>query len=70
MPKEFLRLRVIPGEEAPGEAGISTSKSCSRASYEVLLVFAVKKLVDVYVANIAGPQASQLVILTRFAKCL
>ncbi|KAL0046100.1 hypothetical protein WJX82_002447 [Trebouxia sp. C0006] len=40
MPKRFLRLRVIPGEEAP-----------------------VKELVDVYVANIAGPQASQLVKL-------
>ncbi|DBA68567.1 TPA: hypothetical protein ACH3X2_14320 [Trebouxia sp. C0005] len=40
MPKEFLKLRVIPGEEAP-----------------------VKELVDVYVANIAAPQASQLVKL-------
>lgn len=40
MPKKFLRLRVIPGEEAP-----------------------VKDLVDVYVANITGPQASQLVKL-------
>jgi hypothetical protein len=32
--------------------------------------FAVKELVDVYVANIAGPQASQLVMLTRLCKCL
>ncbi len=59
---------MIPGEEAPGEAGVGTSKPCSRASYEVLIVFAVKELVDVCVANIAGPQASQLVMLTPFAK--
>ena len=70
MPKRFLRLRVIPGEEAPGEAGVGTSKSCRRAPSEVLLVFAVKELVDVYVANIAGPQASQLVMLPCFASCL
>ena len=70
MPKEFLRLRVIPGEEAPGEAGVGTSKPCSHASDELLLASAVKDLVDVYVANITGPQASQLVMLTRCAKCL
>ncbi len=42
IPKVFLRLRAIPEDEAPGEAGIGTSKPCFLAAYEMVLFLQLK----------------------------
>lgn len=69
VPKVFLRLRAIPGDEAPGEAGIGTSKPCFLAAYHGSFS-AAEGLVDIYAANLVRPQASQLVMFTCLCKCL
>ncbi len=42
VPKVFLRFRAIPGDEAPGEAGIGTSKPCFLAAYVMVLFLQLK----------------------------
>ena len=62
MPRKFANVRVIPGEEAPGE-WLPDAQQQIACSYHALHAFhrAVKELVEVYVADITGPQASLLV---------